>query len=493
LPWLTKSRFLSGLQCHKRLWFEIHLPLENELKPNPAILQGRSFDEVVRQLRPGVLISRDKGIPAAIAETSRLIALGEQAPATMYQPAFQSGDLTFIADVLRRVGEVFELTEVKASTGVKARHISDAAFQVLVLKKAGVPTGRVFIGHVNNQFVLEREGDYERLLAETDVTDQVMEYLPTAAAMAGEFIQVMASATVPQVAVGDHCITPYECPFVGRCHADLPAGADYPVESLPHGGKMMQALVDEGYVDLRDIPDGRLTGEMHMRVHQATVSGVPFFNAAATQDLRKLVYPFTYLDFETIGFPVPELIGTGPYEQLPFQWSVHVETSPTDIRHTECLAIESFGDFDDLAERLIAAIPSEGQIFAYNASFEQGILEKLAQLLPARAEALLEIAARLLDLLPIARKAYYHRDMQGSWSIKNVVPTIDASLDYALRGEVQEGMAAQSAFLELRDPKIEPKRAAALRAALLDYCQHDTWVMVILRRFLCGESLRLRI
>jgi hypothetical protein len=484
MAWLTKSRFLTGLQCHKRLWFEINQPIEGT-EPGIAILQGRSFDEAVQRLRPGVVISRDDGMPAAIAETLRLMALGQSAPAVMYQPAFQSEDLTFIADILRRVGDRFELTEVKATTQVKAAHIPDAAFQALVLDKAGIPARRVFIGHVNNRFILEREGDYDGLLVEADVTDEVMAYLPTAAALAEDSRQVMAAKEAPDVDVGPHCFTPYECPFLSRCHGALPAGADFPVESLPRGGKMMQALIDEGYVDLREIPDGRLTGEMHMRVRQATVSGMPFFDAAATGELRKLSYPFTYLDFETIGFAVPEVIGSRPYEQLPFQWSVHVEISPTEIGHAEYLAIESFGDFEGLAVALIAAVPDEGPVFAYNSGFEGRVLERLAELVPAHATKLREIAERLVDLLPVARAAYYHRDMQGSWSVKSVMPTIDATLSYEHLSEVQEGDGAQAAFLELREAEIEPERAA-----LLNYCRHDTWVMVVLRRFLCGETLR---
>jgi hypothetical protein len=491
MPWLTKSRFLSGLQCQLRLWFEIHSPIEEESEPGVAILQGRSFDEVVRGLAPGVGISREEGMPAAIAETSRLMALGAGGPQVLYQPAFQSGDLTFIADILlRRAGEEFELTEVKASTGVREGHIADAAFQTLVLQKLGVPVGRVFIGHVNNRFVLETEGNYDGLLVEADVTDEVEAYLPTAAALAEDFRQVMADPTAPVVGVGPHCHSPYDCPYLSRCHGGLP-GAEYPVESLPRGGKVMQAMIDEGYVDLREIPDGRLTGEMHMRVREATVSGVPYFDAAATAELRELTYPFTYLDFETIGFAVPEVIGSRPYEQLPFQWSVHVETSPTEIRHAEYLAIESFGDFGRQAGALIAVVPAEGPVFAYNSGFEGRVLERLAELVPVHAVALRAIAERLVDLLPVARAAYYHRDMQGSWSIKIVMPTIDANLGYEHLGEVREGDGAQAAFLELRGPEIEPDRAASLRAALLNYCRHDTWVMVVLRRFLCGEEMGL--
>jgi hypothetical protein len=204
--------------------------------------------------------------------------------------------------------------------------------------------------------------------------------------------------------------------------------------------------------------------------------------------LRSFPRPYSYLDFETISFSVPEIIGTRPYEQVPFQWSVHVELGPTDIRHDEYLAIESFGDFDTMAHALIAAIPSTGPIFAYNASFEAAVLNRLADRLPEHDDALRGLAGRLVDLLPVTREAYYHRDMQGSWSIKNVMPTISPELGYERLDEVQGGDAAQLAFLELRSPTVSMERAKILRSALLRYCAHDTWAMVVLRRFLCGES-----
>lgn len=137
---------------------------------------------------------------------------------------------------------------------------------------------------------------------------------------------------------------------------------------------------------------------------------------------------------------------------------------------------------------MLAALPAEGAIFAYNASFEAGVLERLADRLPAQASALRGVAQRLVDLLPIARQAYYHRDMRGSWSIKSVMPTIAPELGYETLDEVQEGDGAQRAFLELRSADIGEERKAELRSALLRYCAHDTWVMVILRRFLCGEA-----
>jgi hypothetical protein len=489
MAWLTKSRFLSGLQCHKRLWFEIHQPLEDSAEPNIQILQGRAFDEVVQGLQPGVVISRERGMPAAIAETKRVLAKGSRAASTLYQPAFLAGNLAVIADVLRRAGAQFELVEVKATTQVKETHLPDTAFQALVLQRAKIPVGRVFIGYVNNEFVLRRAGDFEGLLVEADITESVRAYLPEAAARTLEFQEVMASDRMPSIVVGPHCLSPYECPFLARCTAGQET-PEYPVDVLPRGGKTVATLLADGYRDLRDVPAKRLTDEMHRRVFDATCSGLAFFDLAATTELRRLTSPLAYLDFETISFCVPEVIGTRPFEQLPFQWSVHVEYATGEIRHAEYLAIESFGDFDPLARSLIGALPSAGPIFAYNASFEEQVLLRLAELLPGQAAALRSIAGRLVDLLPVARAAYYHRDMRGSWSIKSVMPTIAPELNYEKLDEVRDGDGAQLAFLGLRSRNMKPERAQALRNALLLYCRNDTWAMVVLRRFLCREAIQ---
>lgn len=268
---------------------------------------------------------------------------------------------------------------------------------------------------------------------EEDITDVVLGYLPEVAANAEEFQRVMASATAPAIDVGTHCMQPYECPFLARCSVGQDPGPEYPVDGLPRGGKTTAALLADGYRDLREVPAEQLTNEMHRRVHEARVSGVAYFDAAATAELQQMRPPlFAYLDFETIGFSVPGIIGTRLHEQLPFQWSVHVEYAPGNVRHAEYLAIESFGDFEALASALTVALPADGPIFAYNASFEGRVLMRLAELVPAQAAELRGLAERLVDLLPFARAAYYHRDMRGSWSIKSVMPTIAPELGYEL-------------------------------------------------------------
>jgi hypothetical protein len=488
MAWLTKSRFMSGQQCAKRLWLDVHDPVHEPLTDAMPFVNGRAVDAAVQAAHPGVVISRERGMPAAIAETARIIQAG--APAYLYQPAFRQGDCAVIADVLRKVESRFELVEVKASTSLKPEHVPDAAYQTLVLRSAKIPVSRVFIARVNNQFVLQREGDYAGLIVEENITDTVDAMQSDIADSVAALQEVMASPDVPAIAMGSHCHAPYDCPFIERCTRERGPLPAFPVTLLPRGDQIAAALAAEGYQDLCDVPVGRLTSDLHVRVHAATVSGTAFFDASACEALRELGHPRAYLDFETIALAVPQVIGTRPYEQLPFQWSLHVEEAGGEVRHAEYLAIESFGDFERLGEALLDATPRTGPVLAYNASFERRVLEGLAMRVPRRARALNDLAERLFDLLPVTRAAYYHRDMRGSWSIKDVLPTIAADLDYA-RLEVQEAGAAQLAFLELRRPGLKADRRETLTRALLDYCSRDSWGLVVLRRFLCGEALGL--
>jgi hypothetical protein len=486
-PWLTKTRFMSGRQCRKRLWYEVNAPLAEGLPESMALLWGRAFDQVVQTLEPGVVISRENGLPAAIESTTARLAEG--AEGVLYQPAFRRGRFAVIADVLRRRSRSsYDLVEVKSSTKVKDEHLPDVAFQAMVLRGADIPVKRAFIGHVDNTFVLRRKGDYRGLMVESDVTEEVDELQEEVGQSAEQLLRVMTRKSAPAIAMDAHCRSPYECPFISRCTREAGGAIDYPIDLLPKGGAIVEELRAEGYADLREVPAGRLSSPIHRRVHEATVTGRACFDPSEALHLAGLKGPKAYLDFETIASSVPEIVGTRPYEQLPFQWSLHVEDSKRRLTHADYLAVGNFGDFADLASALLRAIPPRGPVFAYNAAFEKRVLTALAGWLPRHAAALRKLSTRLVDLLPVTRQAYYHRDMRGSWSIKAVLSTISPELRYETLGEVREGEAAQLAFLELRKTDVAAKRREELTQALREYCRRDTLGMVVLRRFLCEET-----
>jgi len=483
MPPLTKTLFMSGQQCAKRLWYEVHQPLQGRRAVSMQLINGREFDRIVQAAQQGTVISRDGGLVGAVEATQRAFAAGDVE--VLYQAAFRAGEWAAITDVLRRNGKGFDLIENKVSTRVKEEHLPDAAFQALVLERAGIPLKRTYIGHVNNEFRLRGAGQYDGLVAERDVTAEVRKLKATIPRLADESLAVMARPSAPEVVIGEHCDSPYPCPFMERCSASLPPGPEFPVSILPRGGKVAAALMAEGIHDLKSVPADRLRSENHLRVRAATLSGKPYFDPRATRKLRALKPPYLYLDFETLPLAVPRVIGTGPYEQCPFQWSLHIEEADGSVRHVEHLSANMSGGLEELAEALLAALPSRGPLFVYNAPLERGALTLLARLFPALKPSFARVVRRIVDLLPVTRAAYYHPLMRGTWSIKQVIPTIDPSLTYDGLTEVKDGGSAQMAYLEFLEPQTSTARRAELEARLKAYCGRDTYALVSLRRFLC--------
>jgi hypothetical protein len=192
-------------------------------------------------------------------------------------------------------------------------------------------------------------------------------------------------------------------------------------------------------------------------------------------------YPRTWLDFETIGFAVPRWVGTRPYQQVPFQFSAHVEAEDGFIEHREFLSLDGRDPRRACAEALVAMLPAEGAVMGYNAGFERGRILELADAFPDLAGHLRAMAARIVDLLPVTRANWYHRDQRGSWSIKAVLPTVAPDLDYSSL-DVSDGMMAQSAYIEACAAGTTNGRKKALDSALREYCRRDTEAMIILAR-----------
>jgi hypothetical protein len=229
-----------------------------------------------------------------------------------------------------------------------------------------------------------------------------------------------------------------------------------------------------------------MTSPVHRRVYDATVSGQPWHDVeAARRAMADWGWPRAYLDFETIAFAVPRWVGTRPYQQVPFQFSLHVEHRDGTLEHAEFLSLDGQDPRRACAEALVQLLPEEGAVIGYNASFERSRIVELAEAFPDLEQPLRGLAARVVDLLPVARSCWYDRDQRGSWSIKALLPTVAPELDYA-NLQVKAGDQAQEAYLEAVRC-VDPVRLAALDAGLRAYCQRDTEAMVVLARRFCDS------
>jgi len=486
---LSKSRLTGFLQCPKRLWLETH---RKDLIPTVDAATQALFDtghavgEIARRLYDpagtGTLIDGSAGMAAALAATRDAVALGTDRP--FFEATVERDGLLVRADVITPVaggsGDAgrTRLVEVKSSTGLKPEHVTDCAIQSWVLAASPLKPATVALAHLDNTFVYRGDGDYRGLLAEEDLTEQVAPLMAEVPRWLSD-AQATLAGPEPDVTIGTRCRTPYPCPFIAHC---WPA-VEHPLTSLPRLGKRVDTFIARGYRDLRDVPEDELPGPDARRVWRAARSGQPEFTRPDPGSRPPRDFPRYYLDFETVAPAIPLWPGTRPFQTVPFQWSLHVETAPGQLAHREFLDLSGQHPARAAAEALLVAAGNRGPVFTYS-DYERRCLRDLAALCPDLAPQLDALAARLFDLLPVMRASWYHPAMQGSWSIKAVLPTVAPDLDYGQLDGVREGIGAQAAWFRAIDPATPEAERTELRRQLLRYCAYDTLAMVRVVAFL---------
>ncbi len=491
---LSKSRLLSFRQCAKRLWLELHRP---DLKRDSATTQaayrtGNAIGAVAQRIYDpagaGALVDAQAEGYAAALERSRRLLDGR---ATVFEAGAAAEGAIAFADILLPVagGERpgWRMVEVKSSARVKDYHRDDAAIQAFVFRAAGVALDAIAIARVDTRFVYPGEGRYDGLLVEEDLSAEAFGREAEVRGWLTQAQGIAALAEEPAIRTGGHCRSPFDCGFATYCRGQEPQPR-HPLTVLPHVvGKLRSYIDDHAVTELEAVPDA-LLNPVQRRVKAATLTGQPYFDAeGAAAALADHPLPALFLDFEAIGPAVPLWKGTRPFQQVAFQYSLHRLDGSGRLEHASFLDLGGGDPSEALAESLVAACDGTGPVFVYNATFERGQLLDLARRLPALERALTGIADRLVDLLPIVRRFYYHPAQAGSWSIKAVLPTVAPDLDYGALDGVNEGGLAMDAFAEAIRPETPPERRAQLERELLAYCRLDTLAMVRLWQVLAGR------
>lgn len=494
---LSKTKLLAARQCPKRLWLEVHRPeLREDSFGNQARFEtGHQVGDIARRLYDpagkGALIDPTaEGHDAAVTRTQALL----QSKQPIFEAGFRAEGAHAFADVLLPVNKggkrAWRLVEVKSATSVKDYHRDDVAVQSMVARASGVPLAGIALAHIDSTWVYPGAGDYQGLLREKDLTDEAFARADEVRGWIAEAQKIVAKKTEPRMHTGTHCKAPYECGFYAYCQAQEPQ-PEHPIAWLP--GKLRNALVEHiaahGLTELRDVPD-ELLNESQLRVKTITLSGRAYFDrAAAAQTLAECKLPAYFLDFETINFAVPIWKGTRPYQQIPFQFSVHRLSRTGKLEQLAFLDLSGKDPSKAFAEALIASCGERGPIFVYNAGFETARIRELSDRFPRLRAALLALNARVVDLLPVARDFYYHPSQQGSWSIKSVLPALCPDLNYGDLDGVQDGGMAQTAFLEAISPNASATSKAELERQLLAYCALDTYAMVRIWSSFTGKAV----
>ena len=478
---LSKSTFIRGLQCEKSLYlYKHHYNLKD---PTPTSLQavfdqGTNIGLLAQSLFPnGVDASPENHFKMveSVGKTHDFISQGQT---IIYEATFLYNDVLAALDVLVKDHDGWKAFEVKSSTKVFETYVKDAAIQYYTITNSGIDLKDISIVLINNQYTKDGELDLHQLFRIESVYDQVLDYLPRIPNEVRRLKNVIESPDIPQVDIGNHCTDPYDCDFKGTCWKHIPEYSVFDISRLNKDKKF--DLYNQGVLTLHDIDLSQtdLNPNQVLQV-KSEISGSTHIDIDEIRNFTsELNYPLYFLDFETIGPAVPIYEGSRPYQQLVFQYSLHIrETSTSEIEHREYLADPTEDPRIGFIEQLIQDCAKSGDILVFNISFERGKLNDLIESFPEYSNELRGIVNRLKDLMiPFQQKWYYTPEMRGSYSIKSVLPALIPELSYNDL-DIKEGGTASNTFLSMVNGTFEGD-VEETRKQLLEYCELDTYAMV---------------
>ncbi len=483
---LSKSRYLAGQQCEKRLWLEVHrrgLATPPDAAQQARFAKGSEIGERARAIYPGGVLIRESHFQhtAACERTRRL--LSDAKVPFLFEAAFEYRAVRVRADVLERLeNERWRLIEVKSSSKVKDEHLDDLAIQRFVLEGAGLAVAQAGLLHVDRDYLLDPGGiDWPRFFHLEDLTDRVQARQTAVAERVEAMHRTLAAKKAPAIGPGPHCAKPYDCAFWEHCTRSKPA--DW-VFYLPGEGAQFRRLEKAGIERIADIPDDWPLSEKAGRARNALRSGAPYISADLGKALSNSGPPAYYLDFESLNPGVPLYVGTRPYEQVPFQWSLHHQDGRGKVTQRGFLANGSADPRRPVAQSLLAALEEKSDPILVYTAFESRLISALAEWLPDLALRLRALQERLCDLHRIVREHVYHADFAGSFSIKQVAPALVAGFSYDGLEGVAGGSDAALAFEQLASGAVRGAEAARSRSALEAYCARDTEALLELHRAL---------
>lgn len=283
----------------------------------------------------------------------------------------------------------------------------------------------------------------------------------------------MSESKAPDVDLGPQCDG---CVFHEDCWSFLP---ERHVFSLCYGNRNSYSLMDRGILAIRDIPeDYPLTPRQRIQFNCEKTGEAHIEPRKIRAFLKKLTYPLYFLDFETFMAAIPAYEKLSPYEQVPFQYSLHVVPSAEAKPEHYSYLSDGCGDpRPEILSGLKKQLGRTGSIVAYNATFEKNVLRACARRFPEYVVWLKSMLSRFVDLyIPFRDFHYYHPGQNGGASLKDVLPVMTGQ-SYA-GFQITEGQIASLRFREMAFGNAAEARKQQIRKALEKYCHQDTEGMI---------------
>lgn len=487
---LSKSRYCKGIQCPKILWLDKHKSeVRDDSILNQQILEtgSRVGDLAMSYYGDYTEVPYNDDKSVMITETRQL--LDAKKTEIICEASFSYNSNFCSVDILRVFDNRVEIIEVKSSTEIKPIYYDDVAYQYYVLTSCGLNVTKVSIMHINNKYSRDGSLDLLGLFNIFDCTEEARSMKEEVATNISRFRKYATAEDEPATGIGTHCSNPYDCVYSTYCWSHLPEHSVFAVAGMRLNKKLK--LYKKGIISFDQLLESgeKLSDTALLQVVTQVYNRPPSIDKdSICSFLDTLSYPLYFLDFETFQEAIPPYTGLRPYMQIPFQYSLHIQESPGAVpEHREFLAEEGTDPRQSFAKRLCADIPKNVCVLAYNMSFEKGCIKGLANFLaefsPYLSSHLMSIHNNIKDLMrPFKSRAYYCGELDGSYSIKKVLPALcpkDPELDYNTLDLIHNGSDAQVAYSQLINKSEQSlEEQQRLRAALLAYCRLDTLAMV---------------
>jgi len=469
---ITKSDYQQYLACPPEYWL---------LKHQPELFDGAPDVEMLHILRQG----------NEIESLARDYFKAKDDIRIEFQCIYKSARLYARADiVLTEIHTgIKTLIEVKSGTSVKAEYLDDLAFQVIAAESVGVRMNRIAVLHVNKEYIRSNEIDIDAFFTFKDISTDVIARIPQTRINIEAAIMYLEQ-NEPVMQLHEHCGQKLDCPAFKRNHPNLP---DYSVFNISRIGQpKLRELLMNGIVDILDVPrQFELSEKQRLQVDIAQ-AGIPYIcHQCIKEALDGLQYPLYFLDYETLQYGIPLYDDIAPYQQMVFQWSLHILYEDSlEPEHLDFLSDGSGHPAFEFVKAMHDAIPNDGgSVLVWNKSFEMTRNKELAQMFPKYESFFMDINERVFDLMEIFQKQHFvHPAFRGSYSIKQVMPVLVPQLTYADL-EINHGMLASIRWFELVTGQIPELEKEHLLRNLREYCKLDTLAMLEIYRFLRNLKL----
>lgn len=490
---ISKSKFISGLSCEKRLFLEVNHPEYKELS---SVSQEAKFNagQRIGALAQAYFSGGVNAEPQGERDfwewiNSTRIFLEEKRP-IIYEAAFSFEGCFCALDILIREGDDLVAIEVKGSKEVKDIYVIDAAYQYYVMSKLGFQPKRFYLLLIDGNYVREKSLDLYKLFQKVDITDRVMALQNYILEKLNQFSAILRAEVEPEKEIGPHCSSPYPCQFYRHCSQHLPEVNA--ITDLRGSSEKIWDLHSQGIYSIENIPSDYPLQKRQLPQVYGVKNGDRVIDIRPIREfVNGVIYPLHFFDFETIWPAIPLAEGIRPFGHLSFQYSMHVMNAEGELSHREFLANpedirKGVNTEYELIQQMKIDFNEEGSIVAYNSTFEKNRLKDMIKRFPSEADFLRDLIDRFVDLMVLFRpqNIYYLPAMNGSYSIKDVLPAIAPEFSYSDL-VIGNGGEASSIF-EAKCSGVENENWEGTRTALLKYCERDSYGMVVIWNHLKG-------